>query len=90
MVEKILVDQDARKVTCYIRQLPGVGPFEEGKKNAQNFLGAESSPNGNRTRISALRGLRPKPLDDGAGYCLSVFSISILKIREIFQIIKSR
>ena len=25
------------------------------------------SPNGNRTRISALRGLRPKPLDDRAG-----------------------
>jgi hypothetical protein len=25
-----------------------------------------SSPNGNRTRISALRGLRPQPLDDRA------------------------
>ena len=24
------------------------------------------SPNGIRTRVSALRGLRPKPLDDGA------------------------
>lgn len=25
------------------------------------------SPNGSRTRVSALRGQRPRPLDDGAG-----------------------
>jgi hypothetical protein len=29
-------------------------------------IAEESSPNGNRTRISALRGPRPKPLDDRA------------------------
>ena len=31
-----------------------------------NFCRFGSSLNGNRTRISALRGLRPKPLDDKA------------------------
>ncbi len=35
-------------------------------KNAIDFQGATRSPNGNRTRISALRGLRPEPLDDRA------------------------
>ncbi len=38
------------------------------------------SPNGNRTRISALRGLRPKPLDDRAVTIAKVeFSISKCK-----------
>ena len=35
-------------------------------KNAIGILGAARSPNGARTRISALRGPRPKPLDDRA------------------------
>jgi hypothetical protein len=38
-------------------------PLAKHKTFVGNF---RSSPNGNRTRISALRGLRPKPLDDRA------------------------
>ena len=38
------------------------------------------SPNGIRTRVSALRGLRPKPLDDGAKHKLS-FETTIKKSR---------
>ena len=36
----------------------------------KKFRLAQSSLNGDRTRISALRGLRPKPLDDKAKTCL--------------------
>ncbi len=43
------------------------------------------SPNGIRTRVSALRGLRPKPLDDGAKLTRSYQTI----IKEIrFQKIR--
>ncbi len=44
-----------------------VGAFSENNpKTATWFQGAASSPNGIRTRILALRGPRPKPLDDRA------------------------
>ncbi len=36
-------------------------------ETGKSIPGEVGSPNGNRTRISALRGLRPQPLDDRAG-----------------------
>ena len=48
--------------------------------------GGVGSPNGIRTRVSALRGLRPKPLDDGAKLTRNYQAI----IKEIrFQRIRS-
>lgn len=45
------------------------GEFVSTKKMLVLILG-ECSLNGDRTRISALRGPRPKPLDDKAGWQL--------------------
>ena len=66
VVEKILVDREARKVSCYIRQLPRIDELVNLNGEGDFLLGAKGSANGNRTRISALRGPRPKPLDDSA------------------------
>ena len=66
MVGRILVDRDARKAICYIGRFPPMPAISRWEEVRSGIQGAESSLNGNRTRISALRGLRPKPLDDKA------------------------
>ena len=43
---------------CYIRQ-------KLSKEQLANSLILIGGPNGNRTRVLALRGPRPRPLDDG-------------------------
>jgi hypothetical protein len=65
-VEMIIVDREQRKVRCYLRSLPSLGPIASFKTGTNSILSSIRSLNGNRTRISALRGLRPKPLDDKA------------------------
>lgn len=65
LVDTIVVDRKERKVRCYLRRLPLLSPYTT-LEPGEAVLGAGGSLNGNRTRISALRGLRPKPLDDKA------------------------
>ena len=68
VVEKIVVNPDERKVSCYIKRLPMIETVENPSDRGGVLLGAASSANGNRTRITALRGQRPKPLDDSAKF----------------------
>ncbi len=66
VVERIRVNPEKKEVTCYFRKIPAIDELQNLNETGSFLLGAKCSPNGNRTRISALRGLRPKPLDDGA------------------------
>ena len=59
VVEKILVDKDQNKVTCYIKRLPSIDELGGLHIAGRGLLGEACSANGNRTRILALRGLRP-------------------------------
>ncbi len=59
VIEKIQVNPDEKMVRCYIRRVPKVPAVEEIAGKLENLLGGECSANGNRTRILALRGLRP-------------------------------
>jgi hypothetical protein len=38
---------------------------ERDQQNVRNFLKLLGSPNGDRTRVSGVRGRYPRPLDDG-------------------------
>ena len=53
------MDREAGKINCYIRRVPKIKQLEEMEEEAAPLLGRASSANGNRTRILALRGLRP-------------------------------
>lgn len=65
-VEMIVVDRQEGKVRCYLKRLPSLGLIGSLETGTKAILSSIGSLNGNRTRISALRGLRPKPLDDKA------------------------
>lgn len=41
-------------------------------------------PNGIRTRVAALRGPRPKPLDDGTKRIIIFFNLNYKGLQEIF------
>ncbi len=59
VIEKIEVNPDKKSVRCYVRRVPRVLVGGEIEGKLEGVLGADSSANGNRTRILALRGLRP-------------------------------
>jgi hypothetical protein len=48
-VDMIIVDRRERKVKCYLRMLPSLGPI--GSLDPKPILGSIGSLNGNRTRI---------------------------------------
>ncbi len=51
IVERILVDKKKKVVRCFLKRLPDVGLAGKLPKAKVDFNGAESSLNGNRTRI---------------------------------------
>jgi site-specific DNA recombinase len=59
VVDRITVDRETRAVNCYIKRIPTLEEVPVLKDQTPILLGAKRSANGNRTRISALRGLRP-------------------------------
>jgi hypothetical protein len=65
--ETLLDHRRERRGCSNIKKVPGVKPQGTHRIRSKNFLDARCSLNGNRTRILALRGLRPRPLDDKAG-----------------------
>ena len=58
-IDKILIDRATTSIKCYLKVLPGIENPEGFGQKKINVLGERRSANGNRTRISALRGLRP-------------------------------
>ena len=65
---RVLRQPGIPKSTGSIRDLDRLPPVHEAlvaQKALSRLLGDFGSPNGNRTRVSAVRGQYPRPLDDG-------------------------